>query len=195
MTEKKQYKSVTEMLRDVSPSTEIADAVEERISQRAIIKKLLALRAARKLSQKDVANKMGCMQSRISKLENGIDDDIRLGDFAWYCDALDMQCGMIVASKDKPVAAQVKYHVSSIKHILNEMVVMAGGDEVMEKGVLKFMGGVLKQIVEFVDDAVSKLPAVKRETANLHIKTIKSTFFDQSDEAEANESDVTPCCH
>lgn len=53
-----------------------------------MIDTLIELRIFSGLSQKDIAKKMHCSQSRISKLENTKSKDVRLGDLQDYIEAL-----------------------------------------------------------------------------------------------------------
>src|SRR5438874_1618374 len=85
---KKTFGSVSQLTRDLAESQTFADAVVRRLAERDVLDHLMALRTTQGLSQKDIAGKIGCTQSRISKLEGGKDNDLRLGDFAHYADAL-----------------------------------------------------------------------------------------------------------
>jgi transcriptional regulator with XRE-family HTH domain len=73
-----------------------ADALEERLRCRGILKDLMVLRASRGLSQGDVAAKMGCTQSRISKLESSTDADLSLGDLAGYASAVGFRAKVVL---------------------------------------------------------------------------------------------------
>ena len=85
---KAEYTSVAEMVRSVSDDPQFADEFDRRVNSRRLVKHLFALRSAEGLSQKDIADRIGCSQSRISKLESGNDDDLRLADLAAYLRAL-----------------------------------------------------------------------------------------------------------
>ena len=97
----KQYASVAELVRDVAPDIETRDASEKRIAGRKLVKHLMAMRAVRELSQKDIANQLDCTQSRISKLEQSLDDEVRLGDFRAYAKAV--ECEFIAAIQPRDV--------------------------------------------------------------------------------------------
>ena len=55
---------------------------EARLHERQLVKLLDILRAFAGMSQKELAAKLGCTQSKISKLESGVDADLRFGDIA-----------------------------------------------------------------------------------------------------------------
>jgi predicted XRE-type DNA-binding protein len=85
---KQNHASVADMIREVLDDDEIADNFERHVNQRQIVKKLMALRAAAQISQQEIAAKLECTQSKVSKLENNKDEDLRLGDLAQYARAL-----------------------------------------------------------------------------------------------------------
>ncbi len=82
MTQKK-YRDVSELVRDLSGS-DFADSFDEHLAQRRIIKRLTARRAARGLTQQDVAKKLNCTQSRVSKLESSRDDELSIAEIQCY---------------------------------------------------------------------------------------------------------------
>ena len=95
---KKQYKTVVEMARHVARDKAFSDKLQKRIAERKVVKQLVALRSAKGLSQADIAKAMGCTQSRISKLESGVDNDLRLGDLENYLEfALGLASRLLVA--------------------------------------------------------------------------------------------------
>src|SRR5438270_832611 len=87
----KQYKNVTEMATDLSEDKASGERVAKAIRERAMVDMLMALRTRENMSQTDIAERMGCTQSKVSKLESSIDDDLRLGDFRAYATALGFQ--------------------------------------------------------------------------------------------------------
>lgn len=94
----KQYASVGEMLGDLPLDDSLHEEVDARIKSRQMIKHLIALRVSHDLSQKDIADRLGCSQSRISKLENGVDDGLRVGDVRDYLHAMGLDLSWLVAN-------------------------------------------------------------------------------------------------
>ena len=60
------------------------------IEERKIIRKLISLRRQKNLTQQDVARKIGWTIIQVSELENGIDNDLTIGDLRTYCNILGM---------------------------------------------------------------------------------------------------------
>jgi transcriptional regulator len=84
----KRFISVSEMVREISEDRSFVEGFERRMRDRRIIKALLVLRVVRGWNQKDIADRLGCTQSRISKLESSADGDLRLADLRDYASAL-----------------------------------------------------------------------------------------------------------
>ena len=96
METKKTLGSVSQMVRETSDDPAFTESFEKRLEARKITKDLMILRAVHRLSQRDIAEKVGCTQSRISKLETTNDGDLRLGDLARYSDALGLRVKILL---------------------------------------------------------------------------------------------------
>lgn len=88
MTVRATYKRVSEALKVISGDETFAQRVEERLQSRRIIKSLIARRVSRGLSQSQIARELGCTQSRVSKIENGFDAELKLEELEAYAKAL-----------------------------------------------------------------------------------------------------------
>lgn len=158
MNTNRQYTSVSELLRDIAPDREFQAEFEEHIEQRKLVKHLLALRAAKGLAQRDLAQELGCTQSRISKLENGTDDELRLGDLVKYVHALGFDFGIVMRSPSQTVVDEIKYHAFRIKKLLEYSVSLAGNDQAIQEGVEEAHIEVLLNLVKIVADSAQRLP-------------------------------------
>ena len=158
MGNKKQYTSVSELVRNLSEDRSFADEFERHVLQRRIVKDLFALRTTRRLSQKDIAEKLRCTQSRISKLESGYDRDLRLGDLSEYLDALELNMHIVVAPKNDTAVNLVKHHAFCIKEIMEHLTNLAQSDEKIAKGVADFHGETFFNLVKMLSDSTKRLP-------------------------------------
>ena len=109
MTEPKSFQSVSELVRATVEDSDCADKLDDQIAGRQIVKKLTILRVARKLSQKDIAAKLGCSQSRVSKIESGRDLDMSLGDLMAYLEAVGFQLNLSFIGNEQPMVEQTKF--------------------------------------------------------------------------------------
>lgn len=159
----KRYSSVSEMLRDLSDDEQFNQEFDERIAQRGLIKHLIALRSAKDVSQADVAEALGVTQSRVSKIESGVDDDLRFGELKAYARGFNMDIELILADHDRTVADEVKYHAFHIKRLLDRLSKCAERDEGIAQGVTNFFSEAFINIVRLIQDSASKLPRRRQD--------------------------------
>ncbi len=77
------YRSVEEMLRGHG-YRRVAEAVRQLSAKTRLIDQLIVARVAAGLTQSQMAAKLRCSQSRISKIEDSQDADLSLGDIQAY---------------------------------------------------------------------------------------------------------------
>jgi transcriptional regulator with XRE-family HTH domain len=159
MFKKKTYRSVVEMARDVGGDAAFADDLGRHIAERRLVGRLSALRCARGLSQKDVAERMGCTQGRVSKLEASRDDDLSLGDIRSYALALGLTT-VVGLEGGQSAAARVKFHHARIKSEVDRLTKLAVGDETIAAGIARFFDEAAVNFLTTLEDATKKLPAV-----------------------------------
>jgi transcriptional regulator with XRE-family HTH domain len=159
-----QHSSVADMVRSLSEDRAFADEFEKRLSRRQLIKILTILRSRANLSQQELAEKLKCTQSKVSKLESSDDADIRFGDLVNYAEAVDHKMRIFLMPKGQTIVAEVKMHAFAIKHLLHRLVQLAGDDKEMAKGVARFLDEAAFNLIRFVEIAASKLPPLMEET-------------------------------
>ena len=85
-TRDKPITNVVDLIRDIADA-DFVEELEEHLRQGAILRSLMAKRIAKGVSQGDIAERLGCSQSRVSKLERGTDGDLKLEELAAYGEA------------------------------------------------------------------------------------------------------------
>jgi transcriptional regulator with XRE-family HTH domain len=170
MANKVQYTSVSELVQDLVPDVENRAAIENRIAGRKLVKQLMARRAVKGLSQQEIAQKIGCTQSRISKLESSSDDDIRLGDLRVYAKAVDCEFVYGLAPHDMKPVDKVKCHVFAIKKHMDDLASLARADETIIKGVANFFSELFFNFARLFGDSVKRLPHGPDDTPYLDFK-------------------------
>jgi predicted XRE-type DNA-binding protein len=90
----KSYTSVVDMVRATVGNTE-AFSLERYIEARKVVNQLVALRCSKGLTQVEVAKRMGCGQSRVSKIERSTDHQVGLKALERYAAVLDMEMNVI----------------------------------------------------------------------------------------------------
>ncbi len=159
MSNNVRFGSVSEMLRATSEDHELVEDVERRISERQLVKHLIAHRVKNDMSQQDVAEKFGCTQSRISKLEGSKDDDIRLGDLQAYIQAIGMRLRLVISPESQTAIDEVKYHAYRIKDLLSRLAALAEKDDKIADGVTNFVCiEAPVNLLKMVSDAAKLIP-------------------------------------
>jgi predicted XRE-type DNA-binding protein len=82
------YRSVAEMVEGLADDQAFVADFARQLDGRQVIKLLTVLRTKAGLSQQELAEKLKCTQSKVSKLERSNDADIRFGDLLDYARAL-----------------------------------------------------------------------------------------------------------
>ena len=156
---KKAYRTAADMVRDLLPDEpEFVAGLEARLHERQFVKALAIARARADMTQKDLAAKLGCTQSKISKLERGVDADLRVGDIAAYLEAVEHEAKIFVIPGNGTLADELKMHAFQIKQLLDELVRLAGNDGAIAKGVGAFIEEAALNLVKLTLMAKENLP-------------------------------------
>lgn len=188
MNRKKARTSVSQMVRETSDDASFKELFEQRLRARRIIKDLMVQRAVHDLSQRDIAEKIGCTQSRISKLEQTNDADLRLGDLAQYADALGLRVNIILETKEWTPVTRIKKFAFQIKREMDKLGALAADDHLIAKGVAEFVGEAFFNLMRIMQDSVKKLPP-RPEDGNPYISFHICTE-NETEDSEENDNPV-----
>ncbi len=146
----KRYNSVTEMIKDTSSSEEFSDKVLSEIGERSISKFLFASRCKHNLTQKDLAEKIGCTQGRISKIESSYNGEISVKDLLDYGKALNLQLEIGYRTPSTKIVDLIKYHAFKIKNYLNQLTTLAKDDRDLNRAIDMFHKEVLLNMSKII---------------------------------------------
>jgi len=172
----------------------VKNLVAQEITQSRIVNKLLLMRMEKKVSQKELAQRMGCDPSKISRMEAGNDLQLKIGDIAQYVSALGVQMNTVFEDSTLPVAEQIKRDVFSIHEKLERLVTVAkqvDGDELIINKINVFYGEVLLNFMLRFSDSHEKLQDVsgysqpQERMTDPETSNIKTS---SADKASANHS-------
>lgn len=152
------FSSVETMVRATSGDRESAESFERNNNKRRRIHFLIALRGAMGLSQTELAKRLGCTQSRISKLEGSDDDDISLGDFRKYSAALGFSMQTSFMPKGARTVDRVKFHAFQIKNLVDKLAGLVECDPAIASGVSSFFSEAAFNFLLILQQAADKLP-------------------------------------
>jgi transcriptional regulator with XRE-family HTH domain len=150
--------SVEAMVRATSDDKSFADEFEQRMARRRIINLLISLRGAKGLTQKDIAARLNCTQSRVSKIENSSDEEIDFGDLRKYASALGLTTQVVLMSRGTKTVDRVKFHAMQIKKLVHKLAGLAQSDPAIAMGVSDFFGEAAYNLLKILQEAADKLP-------------------------------------
>src|SRR5271165_6718639 len=162
----KSYLTTSEMLEDLGTPQEIVDSVKDVENQEAV-NILVSMRVAKGLTQKELADMLGCTQGRISKLEQGRDEDLRLKDFLDYTRATEDAVWITIGAPN--ISETIKLHVHAIRRLVPEMVPLAGGDQAIIDGISRFLDDILMDTGKLVQSTKLELLKQQPEKGKLEI--------------------------
>ncbi|TVR62579.1 MAG: XRE family transcriptional regulator [Spirochaetaceae bacterium] len=137
MKGKKRFRSVTELVADVTDDENTIDAVKRTVDETSLGTMLFRIRCQRGLTQAQVATEMNTTQSAVSKIEHSPDDRISVRQIVRYTQAIGMT---LTLTFDRPRNAvdQVKALFAEICEKMDELREIAGDDETIRRGVESF---------------------------------------------------------
>lgn len=161
----KEFESVSEAAAHLAGDPDVKERVEREISRSQIVKILLNLRAHKGITQKEIAERMACDPSKISKLESGNDLNLKWGDIVRYLSALGAGVSVMIEDESLPAASRIKQHVFRIRDLLEELAELAkevGDDTNITDKIHQFYGEVLMNFLARFRDSYEKLDTIVR---------------------------------
>lgn len=129
-----EFTSIDGLMAAYSKSADDLQAYRLRAKDRILLDSLIAFRIKRGLSQKDVAQRMQCTQSRISKFENGLDSTTTIGDLRAYAQAIGQDISLLLVRKQTKLADLVKVHTLMIRKAFDKLLSLAADDHTLKTG-------------------------------------------------------------
>jgi transcriptional regulator with XRE-family HTH domain len=169
-THEKDYDSVLDLVKDSLPEdAEFAAELQDQVSERRLVRQLADLRNQNDVSQEDVANILGCTQSRVSKIENGLDKSISVEELGAYAKALDCDLELIFRGHCCTLVDEIKYHAFCIRNCFDKMTELASRDEEVAQGVADFHVEALFNLANIVRRSHGRLPKSKQHGLRLQV--------------------------
>ncbi len=165
----KKVKSVEEMIKMMPFDKSFKEKTLKDIKTRSLSRLLFSLRCKHKISQKEVAKKAGCSQSKISKIEYSEDANLNIGDILIYAEAMHLQLSIGFSESNMKLVDKVKYHAFEIKRTLDQLADLAGKDEQILRGVEQFCAESVSNIIRLISTSYDKLD-IPKDKRRLEIK-------------------------
>lgn len=154
----KRYSSVSELVRD-SSDAETADSFDKHQSDRRLVRSLIVMRCFKEVSQVDLAKRMKCAQSKVSKIESSVDADLNFGDVVRYSNALGQAVSLRISPAGKSGADRIRFHVDCIKREVDRLVELAGDDKTIGDGVEALALRMVGDMVQLIEKSLQNLPS------------------------------------
>lgn len=174
----------------------VKNLVEKEIERSWIVNKLLQMRIDKELSQKELAQQMGCDPSKISRMEAGNDLQLKISDIAQYASALGVKISMVFEDTTLPVAEQIKRSVFSIDEKLKQLVGLAkqvDGDEAIINAINSFYKEVLFNFLVRFKDSHEKLSIVSGQNQPSNTKALPDISDVKGKKADKNLEEHPSC--
>jgi len=146
---------------ELAEDTGAVQRVHEHSADTVLVRTLVDWRTAKKLSQRQLAAKMGVSPSKVCRMEAARDADLNWGDIVKYCNAMGVSLSMLFDDPKLPAAERIKHHVMATYTLLQELQALAqelgDGDDITSK-IKQFYGDVLFNFTIRFADCYSKLP-------------------------------------
>jgi transcriptional regulator with XRE-family HTH domain len=152
----KRYASVSEVVSEFIDDESFRERFEKEISDKRVAKTLFAIRSRAGKTQGEMAERLGCSQGTISKLENSGVDGIKVSDLVAYAQACDLNL-TIGFHEEQSAVESVKAHVFAIKDHLDHLAELAQGDKDIFDGVRAFYGEYLTNVLHLFEKSARKL--------------------------------------
>lgn len=157
----KRHKSVPDLLRDVGVDASFQARLEDELAKKHLAKTLFAMRCAGGITQEEMAKRLGCSQSKISKIEHSDDADLQFGDLIACAKALDVQMS-IAFHKHMNSVEGVQYHALRMKEHLDRLAALASRDDQILESVARFFNETLFNFLNLFSQSAAKLQESKR---------------------------------
>lgn len=152
--------SVLDLERDTLTDGTFHDELEGLPADNSVSRALSDLRCSRKLTQEELANRAGCTQSKISRIENSGNDRLKLDDLAMYARAFNMQVSIDFSpeSSSADAAERLAWQIRNGLDSVTERVRHEGtADEGAKKAYEAFL-------FEMLDLFMGKLEGLRAQT-------------------------------
>jgi len=163
----KKYKNVSDLIKSMDLPKEQKQEQIDHINSRRLSRLLTMMRTQKGMNQQKAAEKCGCTQSRISKMEYKEDRKLTIGELLDYSDALDMEMSVIFLPKKLRIVDHVKLHAAQIEHLLRYLVKLSKGDKAMEEAANSFHNQCMKKMISMIEKSQKSLRPHKKQVLNV----------------------------
>ena len=153
----RRYGSVAELMRGEGVSQEVQNIVTEFEKETHLSNQLALMRTIAGLTQEQMAERLNCSQSCISKWESGRDEDLDIRTLRSYAEATKQRIGLIIGQPLNHVEA-IKLHVAGIQKRLLALAALARENGDLEADINAFFGEACFNIIQLLARCQLEMP-------------------------------------
>ena len=152
------FSSIHDLVKATAGEAQV-HSFEKYLEEAQIVRAMIGFRAAAGLTQEEVACRMECSQSAVSRLEHSSDGDLTLRDIAKYLNATDERL-LLAIGKQPSLVERIKESAMCLKQDLDRLADLSVNtdDARLRKGISSFFGEAWFNLSTIVFDAAQKLP-------------------------------------
>lgn len=150
--------SVSEMVSGAAQVETLDNKVEGRAGDYNVSRALSDLRCSQKLTQEELAERAGCTQSKISRIENSSNDRLKLDDLTMYARAFNMQVS-IDFTRESSSAGATERLARQIRNGLDHVAEKARHEGAADEGAKKTYEAFLFEMLDLFLDNLEGLRA------------------------------------
>lgn len=185
---KTHYDNVVELVDALSDDRAFVREFDGRLSERQFVKSLIVLRTKAGLSQKELAERLGCTQSKISKLESSKDCELGFGDVINYSRSVGHDLRFLLVPSDADVFDEIELHACIIKRLAERFA-----DYDYVTGVIgKFLADAAENLIRAARNHAAELRATETITTRPRRVLPESTFVGKKKKMHSSDANGTP---
>ena len=167
-TRPKRWASVRDLVKATAADDGQVREFDRRIKGAVIVNALIRTRATAGMTQADVAEKMTCTQSAVSKLEHAADAELTLQDIASYLNATGGRLNLGIGKQPNRVE-RIKELAICLKGELESLADLSSNsdDPSIRQSINGFFGEAWLNLFKILCDTTSQLPKEPEETSPL----------------------------
>ena len=184
-TRPQRFASVRDLVKATAADDGQVREFDRRIKGAVIVNALIRTRAAAAMTQADVAEKMTCTQSAVSKLEHAADAELTLQDIASYLHATGGRLNLGVGKQPNRVE-RIKELAICLKAELESLADLSSNsdDPSIRQSINGFFGEAWFNLFKILCDTTSRLPKEAEETSPLMLFGSESACVTVAGKAE-----------
>lgn len=151
------FTSVSDLVHSTT-DVEFSEQFDQYQADRRLINCLTVIRCTNEVSQSELADRMECAQSKVSKMESSVDIDLNFGDIVNYAKSLKQSIHITFSPSLNNGADHIRFHIECVKHELKKLVSVSSSDQDIANGVEAFAIERVQDFVESVSKILDRLP-------------------------------------